>query len=105
MFNLASQSAVPNSVKPELVETIVTCAVGNPYGISNAAFPHYKKAIKAFTPAEIEIMLSLPKTKTVVGNRIRTYKKCEQSYRYLVSLIESSSVPIKVKKKYSQWIK
>ena len=105
LAQLASQGAVPETVKPELVETIVTCAVGNPYGISRAAYSHYEKAIEAFTPAEIDLMLSLPKSKTIVGNRIRTHQRCKVAFKKLVSLIEPSSVPTRAKKVYADWIK
>jgi hypothetical protein len=105
LSHLASQGAVPATVKPELVETIVTCAVGNPYGISRAAYSHYEKAIESFTPAEIDMMLSLPKSKTIVGNRIRTHHRCKVAFKNLVSLIEPSSVPTRAKKVYADWIK
>lgn len=105
LSQLASQGAVPKTVKPELVETILTCAVGNSYGISRAAYSHYENAIKAFTPAEIDLMLSLPKSKTIVGNRIRTHQRCKIAFKKLVSLIDPSSVPTRVKKVYADWIK
>ncbi|SPD73389.1 conserved hypothetical protein [uncultured Desulfobacterium sp.] len=104
LAQLTNQGAIPGTVKPELVETIVTCAVGNPYGISRAAYPYYQRVIEAFTPAEIDIMLLLPKSKTIVGNRIRSETKCKDGFRRIVSLVDPSSVPTRSKKVYEDWI-
>ena len=32
-----------------VVEAVTTCAVGNPWGVSNAAMPSYEKMIKSFS--------------------------------------------------------
>ncbi len=105
LYHLASQGAVPDTAKPDLVKAALTCAVGNPYGVSHAAYPYYKRVIEAFTPAEIDIMLTLPKSKTIVGNRIRTYQRCIDAYKQLVSLIDPSSVPTRAKSAFAEWTK
>jgi hypothetical protein len=43
LLELASQGAIPDTAKDELVTTVVTCAAGNQYGVSNAAMPSYEK--------------------------------------------------------------
>jgi len=105
LLQIIEQAAVPDTAKQELVETVVTCAVGNPYGTSHAAYPFYKKIIKGFTPSEIAIMLELPETRTVVGIRIHSYSRCKNSFKQLVSLIDPESVPPKSKKAYKEWSK
>ena len=34
---------------------LITCAVGNPYGVSNAAVPRYETMIRSFSPNEVAI--------------------------------------------------
>ena len=103
LYQIISQGAMPDTVKQDLVETVLTCAVGNPYGVSRVAYPYYMKMIQRFTPAEIVIMLELPETRTVVGNRIRVYPRCKDAFKHLVLLVDQESVPTKSKKAYKEW--
>lgn len=105
LYQIIGQVPVPDTVKQELVETVVTCAVGNAYGVSRAAYPYYARMIKGFMPSEIVIMLQLPETRTVVGTRIGAYPRCKTSFSQLVSLIDPESVPVKYKRVYGQWTK
>ncbi|MBP8746041.1 MAG: hypothetical protein KBH86_13065 [Syntrophorhabdus sp.] len=105
LYQIIGQVPVPDTVKQELVETVVTCAVGNAYGVSRAAYPYYARMIKGFMPSEIVIMLQLPETRTVVGTRIGAYPRCKTSFSQLVSLIDPESVPVKYKRAYVQWRK
>lgn len=102
--SLAGQSAVPETAKEEFVVTVMTCAVGNSYGVSHAAIPFYNQMILGFSPAEIAIMLQLPDSKTIVGNRIKNYRRCEDSFRNLVKILNPSSVPTKAKTIYKEWM-
>jgi hypothetical protein len=105
LYQIVGQVPVPDTVKQELVETVVTCAVGNAYGVSRAAYPVYARMIKGFTPSEIVIMLQLPETRTVVSTRISTYGRCKTSFSQLVSLIDVESVSVKYKRAYKEWSK
>lgn len=103
---LSSQGAIPDTAKEELVNTVITCAVGNQYGISNAAYPYYQNIIKNFSPAEVAIMLILStSSNTVVGNRIKTYRRCWESFKNLVVLIDPSTVTTTVRSIYDGWMK
>ena len=105
LTQIASQGAVPDTCKEEIVTTVMTCAVGNPYGVSHAAYPHYKKIIQSFSPSEIVTMLNLPKSRTIVGNRIRVHTRCRKEFKSLVSLIDPDSVPTVSRKMYREWTK
>lgn len=105
LYQIVGQVPVPDTVKQELVETVVTCAVGNAYGVSRAAYPVYARMIKGFTPSEIVIMLQLPEARTVVSTRISTYGRCKTSFSKLVSLIDVESVSVKYKRAYKEWSK
>jgi len=50
LCEIVSATSVPDSTKDEFVQTVVTCYVGNPYGISRAAIRYYEEMIVNFTP-------------------------------------------------------
>jgi hypothetical protein len=105
LLQISTQGAIPDTAKTEYVTTVVTCAVGNPYGTSRAALPDYKKMIQGFSPKEVDIMLKLPTTKTVVGQRIARHKRCKDMFIDLVRLIDPDSVPTSSEKSYTHWSK
>lgn len=105
LLQLSLQAAIPDSVKEELVTTVITCAVGSSYGVSNAAIPCYEKIIKGFSPSEVETMLSLPGGKSIVAMRIKGSTACKNRFINLVSLIDPTSVPVKAGSAYSFWKK
>ncbi len=106
LAEITRQIAVPDTAKDEFVSVVVTCAVGNPWGVSRAAIPHYHSMIRGFSPAEIAIMLSLPDLKkTVVGSRIESHSRCKEAFKELVKLLDAASIPTKVKSAYSLWTK
>lgn len=105
LLQISNQGAIPDTAKVDYVKTVVTCAVGNPYGTSRAALPDYKKMIRGFSPKEVNIMLKLPNTKTIVGDRINNYKRCEKMFSSLVKLIDPDSVPTSSEKLFKIWSK
>lgn len=100
---IAENVAIPQTAQEPFVEVVVTCATGNPYGVSRAAIADYKALIKSFSPAEIAIMLNLPKSKTIAGNRIRTDADCKKRFRDCVALLQKESVPTSSKAAYKKW--
>lgn len=100
LLQLSQQAAIPDTVKEELVTAVVTCGIGNPYGVSNAAVAYYQKMVKGFSPSEVEIMLSLPGTKTIAGERLKNYVTCRNRFKNLVGLIDPSTVPSKARATY-----
>lgn len=100
---ISGQGAIPLTAKNEFVNTVVTCAVGNAYGTSNAALWDYKKIIRNFSPKEVSIMLSYPKSNTIVGRRIRSHSRCREMFSHLVNLIDESTVSTHSKPIYERW--
>jgi hypothetical protein len=79
---------------------------GNQYGLSNAAYPYYQAIIRNFSPAEVVVLLTLSiSSKTIVGNRIKTYRRCWEAYKNLVTLIDPSTVTTAVRSIYDGWLK
>lgn len=105
LLQLTTQVAVPDTARPEFVETVVTVATGNRYGVSNAALPAYQKMIKGFSPGEVELMLSLPQGNGLVATRLRDYSSCRTRFKGLVALIDASTVPAKAASAYAHWMK
>ncbi len=103
LVQLTSDTGVPNIAQPVFVESVVTCAVGNPYGVSDAAMPSYRMMVKSFSPREIKIMLELPKEKGILANRLNTHKNCAEQFRALVKILDKSSVPTSAKTAYRKW--
>lgn len=90
---LTSQGAVPESAKFEFVCTVLACAVGNQYGVSWAALPHYEKMIRDFSPKEVAIMLEAAENYPTLAFRLKHYSQCRKRFGELVASIEKSSVP------------
>lgn len=95
--------AVPESAQTALVEAVVTCGVGNRYGVSHAALPSYYAIVKSFSPKEIGIMLSLTRRATIVSERIKSSTRCAKRFAVLVGLLEESNVPTSVRADYMRW--
>ena len=100
--NLSEQQGIPASVRPEFVTVVATCAVGNPYGVSKGAFPHYRTMIASFSEAEIADFLKLPKTNLLVAQRINQSPDCRKRYIEMVKEIDPKSVPTQMKRTYRE---
>ncbi|MEJ1118076.1 hypothetical protein V9K92_06300 [Phyllobacterium sp. CCNWLW109] len=104
LLELSSQVAIPESVKQEFVEVVVTCATGNTYGVCRAAVPDYHKMVKGFSPSEIDIMLALPNTKSTLARRIESSLSCKRRFQELVKLLDASSVSSSNLGAYNSWL-
>lgn len=104
LAHLSTGHQIPETVRVEFVETVVTCSVGNEYGTAHAADLYYQSVIKGFSPREIEIMLSLPDQKTVVANRIKYAPRCRARFKEVVNLLKAESIPTKMKSTYEKWL-
>jgi hypothetical protein len=102
LAGLASQNRVPESAQHEFVEAVVTAATGNQYGTSHAALSAYHKMIRSFSPGEVRVMLDLPNSRSLVGNRIRVHTNCAARFKELVALLDPSSVPTQSKGEYQK---
>jgi hypothetical protein len=104
LARITKSNRVPETAQAEFVEAVVTCAVGNPYGVSRAAIPHYVEMVKSFSPGELKLMLDLPKGASLVAGRIRNSPGCERGFRSLVAMVDAKSVPTSSKTLYGKWL-
>lgn len=105
LFELSSQNEIPESAKETFVIAILTCNVGNPYGVSHAAIPYYNKMIRNLTPKEISIMLNILSSNTIVANRIKASSKCKTRYKKALELIDVESLHTSQQNLYSNLMK
>ncbi|MYA89278.1 MAG: hypothetical protein F4X97_12670 [Boseongicola sp. SB0662_bin_57] len=101
---IVEASVVPDSVRLKFVETVVSCAIGNQFGVSWAAAPHYKSMIKEFSPKALEMMFSIPNSKTLVANKIKSFSACRKRYAELVGLLPGASIPTALQTAYNSWM-
>lgn len=104
LHEIVGSSVVPESVRWKFVECVVSCAIGNPYGVSWAATPHYEAMIKDFSPKALEMMLGIPETKTLPGNKIRSYQICRKRYAELIGLLDGANIPTALQTPYGFWM-
>lgn len=103
LLEISKQAPIPVSAQTNFVTTIVTCAVGNKYGISNIANISYQAIIKDFSSRGIMIMLDLPTSNTIVGRRLKDFHVCLDRFKGLVKLLDSKQVPTTYASKYKSY--
>lgn len=103
LLEISQQSPIPDTTRGEFVTAVVTCAVGNQYGVSTAAYPSYEKITRNFTSKDIPIMLGLPTSNTIVAGRIRGHTKCKNNFLHLVKLLDPKQVPVRYTTTYKSY--
>ncbi|MEP4337038.1 MAG: hypothetical protein ABJ360_11725 [Roseobacter sp.] len=104
LHEIVGASVVPDSVRSKFVETIISCAIGNQYGVSRAANTHYESMIKDFSPRALELMFSIPNSKTISGNKIKNHALCRKRFAEIVSLLAGARIPTSLQTSYNYWI-
>jgi len=106
LLELSRQGAVPETVQVHFVQVVMCCSIGNGYGVSNAAMPSYDQMVKSFSPREIAKMIRLAmSTDNPLGRRVSGTSSCRQRFKQNLALIDSASVPSKVKADYDKLLK
>ncbi len=103
LAQLTKDIGVPVSAQAVFVEAVVTCGIGNTYGVSHAALPSYHSMVKSFSPNEIKIMLELPSKTATVAGRIKSSAACKKRFKQLVGLLDKSSVPTRARAAFKKW--
>jgi hypothetical protein len=105
LLELTQQVAVPETAQREFVYTVALCATGRRSGVSHAAMPAYLTMVRNFSPREVHLLLEVPDTASVLGERISTYPPCKERFKDLVNLLDPASVPPQDEKRYQKWTK
>jgi hypothetical protein len=105
LAGLVAENRVPEAAQFSFVESVVTCATGNGYGVSWAAYPSYEKMIRSFSPSEIREMFGLAESDSILGRRVKMVPQCKAQFAQLVKLLDDSSIPTAVRPVYKKWMK
>lgn len=101
LFELTQQGAIPETMQEQLVHVVACCAVGNGYGVSNAAVPYYKKIIESFSPREIATLIRLAINRhSNLGRRISNSAAARIRFKQALELFDPASIPSGVKTDY-----
>lgn len=96
---------IPDTVRREFVETVVTCSVGNAYGTAEDADSYYIQMITGFSPREIQLMFEHSgNTNTVLGRRISANLRCKKRFKQIVGKLQPASIPTGLKSLYNNWM-
>lgn len=104
LLRLTKKNSVPESAQAVFVEAVVTCGMGNQYGVSSAAYMSYIEMVKSFSPAEIQIMLELSQGDGLCARRLKSHAKCKRYYSKLIAKINPKSVPTSIATIYNKWL-
>jgi len=72
---------IPKELRYTYVKTVVMCAVGNGYGVSNMAYSYYNAMLDKFQDKEIYVFCSLPKDREF-SSRLQL-ADCKENYKNL----------------------
>nr|WP_223232597.1 hypothetical protein [Vibrio cholerae] len=101
LLELTQQGAIPETMQETLVHVVACCAVGNGYGVSNAAVPYYKKIIEGFSPREIATLIRLAMNRhSVLGRRLSSSAAARARLKQALELFDPASIPSGVKTDY-----
>lgn len=106
LLELSKQSAIPETIQEQFVQTVVCCTIGNGSGVCWAATASYEQLIRSFSPREIAMMINLAVTSTTtLARRVLGHTSCRQRFKYTLTLIDPASVPSGVKAAYDTFMR
>jgi hypothetical protein len=103
--SLSESEAIPETIQERFVEVIVSCYLGNGYGVAWSAEPHYEAMIRAFSPRELTFMIGLAASESDLGRVLKYDSNRKKRFIAALSLIDPASLPAKAKAKYERWMR
>jgi hypothetical protein len=100
---LSEQGSIPATAQEEFVQVVVGSYIGNGYGVSWAAEPHYESMIRSFSPREVHHLLFLTRDGTIIARRIQGHPLCRSRFAQAVRLIDRATVPQTALPDYDRW--
>lgn len=106
LLELTQQGAVPETMQEVLVHVVACCAVGNGYGVSNAAIPYYSKIIEGFSPREIATLIRIAMNRNSdLGRRLGNSAASRIRLKRALELFDPASIPSGVKTDYDTLVR
>ncbi len=97
------RNQIPIQIIKEYVYVISLGYVGNSYGTSRTAEPHYIEIIENYSIREIDKLFELVYEDNYLRYSIKNYRRCKVKFSALLNLLNEESVPSKWKEKYQKW--
>lgn len=101
---LSEQAPTPETAQEQFVQVVVSCYIGNGYGVSRAAEPHYISMIRSFSPREVGLLVAMTRGDSVLARRIQSNSLCRRRLVQAMRLIDSATVPSLVRADYNRWV-
>lgn len=101
---LSEQGPIPETAQEQFVQVVISCYIGNGYGVSWAAEPCYESMVRSFSPREVNLLIGLTRGNTVLAQRIQNNSSCRGRLAQAMSLIDSATVPRSARADYDRWI-
>ncbi|MCK8077666.1 hypothetical protein MSG34_15990 [Vibrio sp. 1CM2L] len=106
LLEVSQQGAIPETIQDHFVQTVVSCRIGNGYGISNAAISYYNDIIRSFSPREVATLIRSAITRsTIIGRRVSSHGNCRRNLKSVLELIDAASIPNGVKADYDRLVR
>lgn len=103
LLELSRAGEIPETIQEEYVQAVVSCYIGNGYGVCWAAESIYINMIQEFSPREIAMLLHLfAKEDSVVHRRIQSNITCRSRYIQTLGLIDQASLQPSTKAEYDR---
>ncbi|MGY8897605.1 MAG: hypothetical protein ACKVI8_06200 [Paraglaciecola sp.] len=106
LLEVSQQGAMPETIQDNFVQTVVSCRIGNGYGVSNAAVTYYNDIIRGFSPREVATMVRAAIDRnSKIGRRVASVGSCKRNLKTALELIDPASIPNAVKADYDRLIR
>lgn len=106
LLEVSQQGAIPETIQDNFVQTVVSCRIGNGYGVSNAAVTYYNDIIRGFSPREVATLVrSAINRNSTIGRRVVNNGSCRRNLKTVLELIDEASIPNAVKADYERLVR
>jgi hypothetical protein len=103
---VSEQTGIPETARQEFVETVLSCAIGNRYGVCNSAEQYYTEMINNFTPKQIlEMFKSARNKQSLPGSRLKSFSSCRSKFYEILTALKTDGWKPAVIKEYNEIIK
>ena len=102
LMRLSGVEAIPDTIQEQFVETVVSCYIGNGYGVSNAAVQYYETMIRSFSPKEIACLISAGQGNSTVAQRVKSNSLCRSRLKDALGRVDPNSIPASLRTDYDR---
>ena len=101
---LSERGPIPETAQEQFVQVVVGCYIGNGYDVFWAAEPYYGSMIRSFSPREVNFLVFLTRSNTVLARRIQSNSSHRRRLAEAMRLIDPATVSSSARPDYNWWI-